>query len=86
MIQRKSVALMTMSALLLGIPGRLTAQPPPQQENVLFGTIELEDYSVIGSSEGSYALPGSGQYLGAVELERFQVDDINRALRRIPGV
>ena len=86
MIQRKSVALMTMSALLLGIPGRLTAQPSPQQENVLFGTIELEDYSVIGSSEGSYALPGSGQYLGAVELERFQVDDINRALRGIPGV
>ena len=86
MIHHKCMALITLSALLLGTPVHLTAQPEPQKETVPFDTIELDDYSVIGSSEGTYALPGSGQYLGAVELERLQVDDINRALRGIPGV
>ena len=86
MIQCKSIVLMTLSVLLFGIRGHLTAQPEPHKETVLFGTIELKDYAVIGSSEGSYALPGSGQYLGTLELERLQGDDINRVLRGVPGV
>jgi Fe(3+) dicitrate transport protein len=48
--------------------------------------VHLKEFAVIGSKEAVFALPGSGSYLDTEDLGRFQPDDVNKALRSIPGV
>ncbi len=46
----------------------------------------MEPVTVIGSKEHVVRLPGTGEFLDADELRRRSMDDIQEALRRVPGV
>ena len=73
-------------SLLIGSHCGLMSQPESVDEKNVYGIIVLDSISVIGSREGAYDMPGSGQYLDASDLKRLQNDDINSALRSVPGV
>lgn len=44
------------------------------------------DIEVIGSKENIITLPGSGYYLDTDEIRTQNYDDVNQALRKVPGV
>jgi len=46
----------------------------------------LGTLTVIGSREAEFALPGAGSYLATEDIRTQNYDDINRVLRRVPGV
>ncbi len=46
----------------------------------------LPGVAIVGSKEAVAELPASGAYIGAEELHRFNISDVNRALRQVPGV
>jgi Fe(3+) dicitrate transport protein len=48
--------------------------------------VQLEPFTVIGSEEAAFNMPGSGIYLGSEQLERFKFANINEILRQAPGV
>jgi Fe(3+) dicitrate transport protein len=47
---------------------------------------ELEPYTILGPPAELADTPGSADYLGPAELERFEYTDILRVLRSVPGV
>lgn len=49
-------------------------------------SILLPSVSIVGSKEAASKLPASGYYLGSDELKKYNISDINRAVRQIPGV
>lgn len=46
----------------------------------------LDRMTVIGSAERAAEIPGSADYVDAEELQRYATSDVNRALRRVPGL
>ena len=46
---------------------------------------ELDPYTVVGGEASLFTLPGSGYRVEGPELEAFQVDDLTRLLKRVPG-
>lgn len=48
--------------------------------------VSLDAFTVVGSSEAAFEMPGSAQYLDATELRRFDYGDITKVLRQTPGV
>jgi Fe(3+) dicitrate transport protein len=46
----------------------------------------LDRMNVVGSAERARQVPGSADYLGPEELEKFDYSDIHRVLRQVPGV
>ena len=46
----------------------------------------LEEFEVIGSGEDVFTTPGSGIYVGEEMIDALQLDDVNRILRKAPGV
>ena len=49
-------------------------------------TIQLKEITVVGSKENTRNLPGSGAYLDARDIRTHSYGDINRVLRKVPGV
>jgi Fe(3+) dicitrate transport protein len=49
-------------------------------------TILLPGVALIGSKEAAANLPASGAYIGTEDLRKYNVSDVNRALRQVPGV
>ncbi len=41
---------------------------------------------VIGHADNAERIPGAVQYIGEIDLERQEYDDIHRILRRVPGL
>lgn len=56
------------------------------QAEALAGEYTLAPVSVVGSKENIEFLPGAGDFLDTADLRRQGYDDINRVLRRVPGV
>jgi Fe(3+) dicitrate transport protein len=50
------------------------------------GGILLPQVSIVGSKAAAMKLPASGAYIGGAELRKYNVSDVNRALRQVPGV
>lgn len=48
--------------------------------------IQLPGVSIIGSKQANATLPASGTYLSGEELRKYNISDINRAVRQVPGV
>lgn len=48
--------------------------------------IRLPTVSVIGTQDDADQLPGSGQILDTRDIREQNYDDVNRALRKVPGV
>jgi Fe(3+) dicitrate transport protein len=48
--------------------------------------VELTPFTVFGSAENVYFAPGSGYFLSGESLRVRQIDNIEQALRRVPGV
>ena len=48
--------------------------------------ILLPGVAIIGSETAARTLPASGSYIGAEELAKYNVTDVNRALRQSTGV
>lgn len=48
--------------------------------------ITLTTFTVIGSRDAAFSLPGAGTYLDSEEAAKFNIDDINKLLRSVPGV
>lgn len=46
----------------------------------------MRGIEIIGSKEAAQTLPGSGSYLDTGDIRDQSYDDINRALRKVPGV
>ena len=46
----------------------------------------LAEFEIIGSKEAIFTLPGSGAYINREDIGNLQLDDINKILRKIPGV
>ncbi|HET8816540.1 MAG TPA: TonB-dependent receptor [Pseudidiomarina sp.] len=73
------------SALTLAgiLPMVAVSAPTESAEPDLAG---LERITILGSAAAVDALPGSGYYMSAEELARFNFTDIHRALAQVPGV
>jgi len=65
---------------LLSLSFSLSTQPVETQEVV------VEREMLIGSTDRIYSIPGSAHYIGPEEMDKYSYNDINRALREIPGV
>lgn len=50
------------------------------------GTVTLPGVEIIGSTEAEQSLAGSGTYLDTEDIRRQSYDDVNRVLRKAPGV
>lgn len=48
--------------------------------------LTLDPFRVVGGYRDAFGAPGAAAYLGSEELARFDLTDINRALRQVPGV
>jgi Fe(3+) dicitrate transport protein len=72
----------TSLTLALGLVGSLPlfAQEAPAP------VYELDPFTVIGSKERVFDLPGSGIYFDAEDLDRFKYTNINNILLQAPGV
>lgn len=46
----------------------------------------MKEVTVIGSAEEQKDLPGSGAYVSQEDIQSKNIDDINEALRQVPGV
>lgn len=46
----------------------------------------MRGIEVVGSKEAAHTLPGSGSYLDTQDIRRHSYDDVNRVLRKVPGV
>ena len=49
-------------------------------------TIKLQEVTVVGSKENTGNLPGSAAYLDTRDIRTHSYADINRVLRKVPGV
>ncbi|MCB1636455.1 MAG: TonB-dependent receptor plug domain-containing protein, partial [Xanthomonadales bacterium] len=65
--------------LLLQSPG-LLAEPEPVEAR------KLGRMMVVGSAARVAEIPGSAAYVSDEELQRYETSDVNRALRRVPGL
>ncbi len=68
------------------VPALAQDAAPAEAESDLDEAIRLAPITVIGSEEGERTLAGSGTYVGVDEITRLGYDDINRVMRRVPGV
>lgn len=76
-----------LTCLLAGIAGAALAQETEADKSLGLGeTDRLPVLQVIGSPEAAATLPGSGAYLEQDAINQQSYDDINRVLRRVPGV
>ncbi|MEX2381292.1 MAG: TonB-dependent receptor plug domain-containing protein, partial [Opitutales bacterium] len=74
--------LMASTALLAQEPENTeTAEAPASNR-----TVELEPVQVVGSKEDIQSLPGSAAFIDTEEIRNQSYDDINRIVRRVPGV
>ena len=48
--------------------------------------MSMKEVSIIGSKFNIKDIAGSAAYLDTQDIRQHNVDDINRALRRVPGV
>ena len=46
----------------------------------------LEQVNVVGDPNAVYSIPGSAHYVDYESIREFSYDDINRVLRKVPGV
>lgn len=73
------------TCLFTGLVLGLTA-PVVAQETGKDSATVLNRVNVIGDPASVYEIPGSAHYISADEMREQSYDDINRVLRRVPGV
>ncbi len=64
----------------LSLDFALTVKP------VTFDDIIVSRTSLVGNRDQIFEIPGTAHYVGAATLETFEYNDINQALREIPGI
>lgn len=74
---------LTAFPLLLSGKANETASTQAKNKDII---VPIEEFKVIGSKDNVYTLTGSGMYLGGGDLKNLDFDDINRILRKTPGV
>ena len=73
--------------IALGVaPGILTMGQGAESGSASQDPILLPGVAIIGSETAARTLPASGSYIGAEELAKYNVTDVNRALRQSTGV
>ncbi len=70
------------SLLTAGISSAVADEKPDSED---YAGI-LENIMVIGSVENIEKMPGSAQFIGEEEIRQQSYDDVNRILRKVPGV
>lgn len=63
-----------------------TEQTETEEEPSVDETVILPDTVVVGSEENLRTLPGAGHLLETEDIRDHSYDDINRVLRKVPGV
>jgi Fe(3+) dicitrate transport protein len=66
--------------------GSSAAAEEPASEKRSTPVFEIPAVTVVGSSERARELPGSAAFVDVEEIREQGYDDVNRALRRVPGV
>lgn len=61
----------------------ILAETPASEEA---NSAVLSQVNVVGNPSAVYSIPGSAHYVDVEQIRDFSYDDINRALRRVPGV
>jgi Fe(3+) dicitrate transport protein len=74
---------LTVAAFLLGTAATVAYTPAAAQDAPV---LTLPGIQIIGSRENERALVGSGTYLDTSDIRDQNYDDINRVLRKAPGV
>ena len=74
---------LTVAAFLLGTAATAPYTPAAAQDAPV---LTLPGIEIIGSRENERALVGSGTYLDTDDIREQNYDDINRVLRKAPGV
>ncbi len=69
------------------VVGDVLGEEKGVDETEVIGPVRsLEEFQIVGSKEAIFTLPGSGAYLSRDDIGNLQLDDINKILRKIPGV
>ncbi|MDZ7735212.1 MAG: TonB-dependent receptor plug domain-containing protein [Gammaproteobacteria bacterium] len=69
------------AGLFAGLSLPVAAQDEAQSTPAVLGQV-----NVIGDPAAIYDIPGSAHYIGGEEIRELSYDDINRVLRKVPGV
>lgn len=77
---RKPLFLAVSALLLTGHADPSFAEPDPADAR------KLDRMMVVGGADRVAEIPGSAAYISIEELERYETTDVNRALRRVPGL
>ncbi|MCS3902065.1 Fe(3+) dicitrate transport protein [Methylohalomonas lacus] len=70
------------AGFVAAVPAAVLAQDTADSDSASI----LNQVDVIGDPTAIYTIPGSADYVDAEEFREFGYDDINRVLRRTPGV
>ena len=69
--------------LALGVTGSPSLSAEEETAKPVY---DIAPFTLIGSKEAVFDMPGSGIYFGPEELERFKFNNINNILLQAPGV
>lgn len=72
------------AGLLMCLACTAAAEAPPARDGR--DVAELEPFTILGPPAERAAIPGSADFVGPLELERFGYTDVLRILRSVPGV
>jgi Fe(3+) dicitrate transport protein len=72
--------IVAVTAFVSAMPGFTIAEEASASHGV------LSQVNVIGDPSAIYTIPGSAHYIDYESIKEFSYDDINRVLRRVPGV
>ncbi|VAV90501.1 TonB-dependent receptor [hydrothermal vent metagenome] len=75
-------SVMITSLLVAGMSSAIADEKPHSEDHAGI----LESIMVIGSAENIEKMPGSAQFIGKEEIRQQSYDDVNRILRKVPGV
>ena len=79
--------------LLLALPLAVFGQNPAEPEASgspqtaeASSAQRLDTFTILGSAEQAFEMPGSASYIDLGEISAFNYDNIDQAIRRVPGV
>lgn len=83
---KHSFKLSLITSLILSTPAFAEENVTETKTSKKEQPVVLETINIIGSAEKAQDMPASAQFIGTEELREQNYQDLNRALRRVPGV
>ena len=82
-----SIAALSSATMMIALPSTTSAaEASSQEEKPPVNRTVIESYTVAGSKEQAFSLPGSAYYLDTGDIENLNYQNVNQILQQVPGV